>query len=35
MDKKLLTTLKDRIENIKNGKVMSTDELFKKLYSKK
>ncbi len=34
-DKQLLTTLKSRIENVKKGKVMSTDELFKKLYSKK
>ncbi len=35
IDKQLLTTLKNRIENVKKGKVMSTDELFKKLYSKK
>ncbi len=35
MDKRLLTTLKGRVENVKKGKVMSTDELFKKLYLKK
>ena len=35
INKELLTTLKQRMGEVKKGKVISTDELFKRLYSKK
>ena len=35
LDDKVAYTLQQRMEQIREGKVMSTDELFKKLYGKK